>query len=260
VISKTRVPTQLDHWYQAGPPACSVLWLIGGNHDLAVAMARLTRALAPLHCRAASCRTGSRPPLLAGHIGSDPLLQGRLEFAGAAIDATTNPIVRHPSSRTSACEVVSVRPEGQPRLWALLAESSGLRMCAALFPGTAAPAEGWIYSAARLVLTAGSNLLNRDSGAAEDALLHSFLAGTLRAGGIAVTTGGLELCGPGFALTGTDQHIDQAQAVFSDSPELDEQLVRHSLQLAGPWSAPAYNAYRYQPETGRWARAAPAPP
>jgi hypothetical protein len=265
VISKTRVRTELDCWYQATPPVCSVLWLTGSGDDLAAAMTRLARALAPPHCQAASCRTGSQPPVLAGQPGFDLLLEGRLEFGGTAIDTSASPVVRHPASKASACEVASVRPEGQPRLWTLLAASRGLRLCAALFPGDTTPAENWIYSAARLVLVAGSSLLNRGSLTAEDAMLQAFLAATLQAGGIAVIKGALELCGPGFALTGADHHIDQAESAFGGAPgpdeqdEQDEQLVRHSLELAGPWSARAHRPYGYDPETARWTRAAPAP-
>lgn len=253
VIGKTRVQTELDYWFQAAPPACSVLWLIGSDNDLAAAMTRLTHTLAPVHCQAAACRTGARPPVFADQPGCDRLLEGKLEFAGTAIDTAISSIVRNPSSKTSACEVASVHPEGHDRLWALLAESRGLRPCAALFPGSATPPEDWIWSAARLVLVAGTNMLNRDPHA-DDGLLQGFLAGTVQAGGIAVIKGGLELCGPGFALTGTEQHINEAEAVFSDAPDLDEHLVRRSLHLAGPWSAQAHLPYQYRPDTGRWTR------
>jgi hypothetical protein len=83
----------------------------------------------------------------------------------------------------------------------VLAHEPGLRLCAALFPRVTTVPESWVYSAARLVMVGGTDVLNWGAGGALGGLLHAFLTETLQAGGIAVISGGLELCGPGVALT-----------------------------------------------------------
>lgn len=77
------------------------------------------------------------------------------------------------------------------------------------YRGAITPAR--IYSAIRLVMVAGTNVLSRGTLGAMDGLLQAFLAGTLEAGGIAVITGGLEFCGPGVALTGSVDYLDRAE-------------------------------------------------
>jgi hypothetical protein len=257
MIERARVESELDYWFRSEPPACSVLWLLGGHEDLVAAMVALALALAPLECRAASCRAGSPPGLLAGVPGCEVVLEARLQFAGSAIDATSSPIVRHVSSRASVCEVACIDTAGQVGLWDLLSSARGLRLCVGLFPGSSQVPDSWIYSAARLALAAGTNLLRMGSRDPEDGLLHGFLADTLRADGIAVIKGGLELASPGLALTGLPERIDQVEHVLGGTRAADDTLVRRSVQLAGPWSTAAYRGYRYQPDTNRWAAGGP---
>ncbi len=102
-------------------------------------------------------------------------------------------------------------------------------------------------------MIAGTNVLAMGSDV-QDGLLHGFLADTLQMGGIALIKGALELCGQGVALTGIADHIDQVEQVFADVQRADDVQVRHSVELAGPWSSPAYRAYRQMQETGRWTR------
>ena len=78
-----------------------------------------------------------------------------------------------------------------------------------------------------------------------------------RADGIAVTSGGLELCGPGVALTGPRDQISQAERALGQTRPADETLVRRSLELAGPWTAPARRLYQQSPATRRWVAARP---
>lgn len=111
----------------------------------------------------------------------------------------------------------------------------------------------WIYSALRLVLVAGTSALNRDTASCgQDVLLHAFLANTLQGGGLAAIRGGLGLCGPGVALSGSPAAIDEAQQAFTTAARADDLQVRRSVALAGPWSAPGYRLYRQSPDSGRW--------
>ena len=104
-------------------------------------------------------------------------------------------------------------------------------------------------------MVAGTNVLNRGAGGALDALLHGFLTDTLQAGGIAVISGGLELCGPRVALTGSREQINQAEHALGETRREDEALVRHSLELAGPWTGPARRQHQRSPAAGRWVAA-----
>jgi hypothetical protein len=101
-------------------------------------------------------------------------------------------------------------------------------------------------------MVAGTKVLSRGAPSAMDGLLQAFLADTLQAGGIAVITGGLELCGPGVALTGSVDDVDRAERAVGKAEGADDLLVRHSLQIAGPWAAPGYRQYQQSPQSGRW--------
>lgn len=98
-------------------------------------------------------------------------------------------------------------------------------------------------------------MLNRGAGGALDALLQAFLTDTLQAGGIALISGGMELCGPGIALTGSSEQVNQAQHALGETRRADETLVQRSLELAGPWTGPARRAYQRLPATNRWVTA-----
>lgn len=87
-------------------------------------------------------------------------------------------------------------------------------------------------------------------------LLHAFLADTLQANGIAAIKGGLELCGPGIALTGSAAAIDKAEELFGAHPRVADPQLSHSVELAGPWSVSSRSGYRYSPEKDRWVAAA----
>ena len=247
-----RVQSELDFWFSGDPPVCSVLWLLGDQQDdVMPALRRIGSGLAPLQLAVAGCAPSSRPRPLARLVGAELLLEASVEFSGRALADSPSPIVRHESSTGSACEVVSADAEAA-ETWRVVASGRGLRRCAALFPGADGVPDGWIYSAARMVMVAGTNVLSRGAPSAMDGLLQAFLADTLQAGGIAVTTGGLELCGPGVALTGTADHIDRAVRAVGAVQDADEPRVRHSFELSGPWAAPAHRQYRQSPQSGRW--------
>ena len=252
MITVARVETELDFWFSGDPPVCSVLWLLGDLQDEVVpTLTRVGASLAPLRCGVACCVPSSRPRPLAGLAGAEPLLGASVDFAGRTLADSSSPVVRHETSTGSACDVAAVDADVDAT-WQVVASGRGLRHCAAMFPGANGVPEGWIYSAIRMVMVAGTNLLNRGMGGAVDGLLQAFLADTLQAGGIAVITGGLELCGPGVALTGAVDHIDRAERAVRKAEGADGLLVRHSLELAGPWSAPARRPYRQSLQTGRW--------
>lgn len=257
MITTARVETELDYWFSAEPPACSVLWLMGDSQaEMPPALVRVGAGLAPLRCGAASCVPWSRPRTLSGLTGAELLLEATTSFAGDAMTNSSSPIVRHESSRGSACEVVCADAQAEG-VWQVLASRPGLRLCAALFPRATTVPDSWVYSAARLVLVGGTNVLNRRTGGALDGLLHAFLTDTLGAGGIAVISGGLELCGPGVALTGSTDQISQAEHALGETRHADQALVRRSLELAGPWTGPARRPYLPSPTTGRWVTAHP---
>ena len=252
MLTVARVESELDFRFSGDPPVCSVLWLLGDlQDDVMPTLGRIGSGLAPLRCAVAGCASSSRPRPLAGLAGAALLMEATVKFAGRALTDSPSPIVRHESSTGSACEVASVDAEAEGT-WQVVASGRGLRRCAALFPGADGVPDGWIYSAARKLMVAGTNVLNRGAPSAMDGLLQNFLADTLQAGGIGVTTGGLELCGPGVALTGTADHIDKAERAVGKAQGADESLVRHSLELAGPWAAPAHRQYRQSPRSGRW--------
>jgi hypothetical protein len=204
----------------------------------------------------ASCVPWTRPQTLAGLTGAELLLEATTGFAGGALTNSSSPIVRHETSRGSACEVVSVDAQAEGA-WQVLASRPGLGLCAALFPRARTVPDGWVYSAVRLVMVGGTNVLNRGVGGALDGLLHAFLTDTLQAGGIAVISGGLELCGPGVALTGSKEQINQAERFLGETRQADETLVRHSVELAGPWTGPARRHCQRSAASGRWVAAHP---
>jgi hypothetical protein len=198
VITLARVESELDYWFSGEPPECSVLWLIGSPESLFSALAELAASLHPRPmCAAAACSSKTRPLPFATASSSERLLQANLEFAGSALGNNSSSIIRHPSSRGSVGEVVSVDPSHSSEIWRLLATANGLRICGALFPAAVPVPDDWIYSALRLVMIAGTSVLNRGvASGARDALLHAFLADTLQADGIAAIKGGLELWVP----------------------------------------------------------------
>jgi hypothetical protein len=119
--------------------------------------------------------------------------------------------------------------------------------------GGAVP-DDWIYSAMRLVMIAGTFALNRGAGhlGVQDALLHAFMADTMRGGGLAVIKVLTEECGPGVALTGSAAAIDEAEHAFATAVRVEDVRVRHSLAIGGPWPAPGYREYKQSPDSSRW--------
>jgi hypothetical protein len=252
MITIARIESELDYWFRADPPVCSVLWLIGSPGELVPALTRFTGQLGQPECRAAACVPRTRRPPFAAAAGQYELLRAELDLAGSAIEDAPDPLLRHPSSKGSVCEVVSADPAADG-IWRTLAAAHGLQACAGVFPpGGTVPGQ-WIYSAMRLAMIAGTTALNRGTASGgQDALLHAFLADTLQGGGLAAIKGNLELCGPGVALTGSPAAIDQAQRAFSIAAHPDDVQVRHSVELAGPWSAPGHRAFKQSPGSGRW--------
>jgi hypothetical protein len=252
VITVARIESELDYWFSADPPLCSVLWLIGSPGELVPALTRLAGQLGWAECRAAACTPRTRPSPFRAGTSHQELLRAELGLAGSAIEDTRSPILRHPSSRGSACEVVSADPAAD-EIWRTLATANGLRVCAGLFPSGGSVPGDWIYSALRLVMIAGTTALNRGAAlGGQDALLHAFMADTLQGDGLAAIKGSLELCGPGVALTGSPAAIDEAQQAFATAARAEDVQIRHSLALAGPWSAPGHRAYKQSPDSDRW--------
>jgi hypothetical protein len=253
MITVARIESELDYWFSSDPPVCSVLWLIGDPEELVQALARLAGQLGWVECRAAACAPRTRPSLFSAAAGRQDLLRAEFDVAGSLIETARSPILRHPSSKGSVCEVVSAEPAADG-VWRTLATAPGLCACAGLFQSGGAVPDDWIYSAMRLVMISGTTALNRGVAArgGQDALLHAFLADTLQGGGLAVIKGVFEQCGPGVALTGSPAVIDEAQHAFAAAARLEDVQVRHSLALGGPWSAPGYRAYQQLPDSGRW--------
>jgi len=253
VITVARIESELDYWFSADLPVCSVLWLIGGPEELVPALARLAGQLGWVECRAAACAPRNRPSLFPAVAGQQGLLRAEFDLAGSAIEDARSPILRHPSSKGSVCEVVSAEPAAD-RVWRTLATATGLRVCAGLFQSSGAVPDDWNYSAMRLVMIAGTTALNRGvaAGSGQEALLHAFMADTLQGGGLAVIKGVFEECGPGVVLTGSPAAIDEAQHAFATAARVEDVQVRHSLAIGGPWSAPGYRQYKKSPDSGRW--------
>jgi hypothetical protein len=169
---------------------CSVLWLIGCPEELVPALARFAGQLGWAECRAAACAPRTRPSLFPAVAGQQELLRAGFDLAGSAIEDMRSPILRHPASKGSVCEVVSAEPAADG-VWRTLATAHGLRVCAGLFQSGGTVSGDWIYSAVRLVMIAGTAALNRGvgggAGGVQYALLHAFLADTLQGGGLAAT-------------------------------------------------------------------------
>jgi hypothetical protein len=227
--------------------------VVGPPESVVPVLAGLPEHLGPLTFGAAACVPKSRPLPFASVLGCDELLHAELDFSGPAIEHASSPIIRHPSSAGSAAEVVSSDPLRGEEIWRLLAASSGLRVIAGLFPSASQVPEDWTYSSMRLVMTAGTDVLTRGSAQGPlNAALQAFLTDTLKADGIAAVKGALELCGAGVALTGSIAAIDQVEQVFAGVAPADDMQVRHSVELAGPWSSPNYRAYQRSAGKGRW--------
>jgi hypothetical protein len=212
VITVTRVESELDCWFGPSAPVCSVLWLLGLPADLVPALAQLSAGLDPLQCLAAACSARTRPLPFAEASECRQLMLADLGFTGTAVEEASSPLIRTTLSAGSACQVVSAGPSGGAGIWPVLAAGRGLQVCAGLFPADAAVPDEWAYAATRMVMIAGTLVLNRGQAlGVQDALLHSFLAVTLQAGGIAVIKGSLEMCGPGLALTGSAADFFRAE-------------------------------------------------
>ena len=249
MITVARVESELACWFSSSPPVCSVLWLLGSREDLVSALAELSAGLDHVQWRAAACAARTRSLPFQEASGCRQLLLADLGFTGTAVEQASSLLIRKPAAGGSACQVAS----GGAGIWPVLAAGRGLEVCAGLFPAEVTVPDEWAYAATRMVMISGTLVLNRGQALrVRDALLHSFLAATLQAGGVAATKGGLEMCGPGLAFTGTAAAIDRVQDCFLAALFADEVQLRHSLQVAGPWASPAYPAYRSSPESGRW--------
>jgi hypothetical protein len=252
VITVARIESELDYWFSADLPVCSVLWLIGGPEELVPALARLAGQLGWAECRAAACAPRTRPSPFPAVAGRQELLRAEFDLAGSAIEDARRPILRHPASKGSVCEVVSAEPAADG-VWRTLATAHGLQACAALFQSGSTVPDDWIYSAMRLVMITGTAALNCGAGGVRDALLHAFMADTLQGGGLAITKVVTEECGAGVALTGSPAAIDEAQRAFATAARAEDVRVRHSLAIGGPWSAQVGGrAYEQSPDSGRW--------
>jgi len=162
MIRLARVESELDYWFSGEPPNCSILWLIAAPEGLVSALTELAASVEPQSvCGAAVCSPVTRPPSLGPAFGGEQLLQAKVEFEGGAIDNASSLIIRHPSSRGSVGQVVSSVPSRSEGVWRLLATATGLRVCAGMFPAAVSVPDDWTYSALRLVMNAGTSLLNR---------------------------------------------------------------------------------------------------
>jgi hypothetical protein len=254
VITVARIESELDYQFSADLPVCSVLWLLGRPDELVPALARLAGPPGWAECRAAACTPRTLPSRFPAVAGQHELLRAEFDLAGSALEHARSPILRHPVSKGSVCEVVSAEPAADGP-WRALATAEGLRVCAALFRSGGTVPDDWIFSAMRLVMIAGTAALNRGAGrlGVQDALLHAFMADTLQGGGLAVTKVVTEECGAGVALTGSPAAIDEAQRAFATAARAEDVQVRHSLAIGGPWSAPvSVRAYEQSRDSGRW--------
>jgi hypothetical protein len=95
-------------------------------------------------------------PPFSGVEGYEELLRADLGFTGSAVEAAASPIVRHPSSSGSSCQVVSAAPSQAGEIWQLMTAAGRVLVCAGLFPAAAPASEDWIFSALRLVLVGGT--------------------------------------------------------------------------------------------------------
>jgi hypothetical protein len=254
VITVARIESELNCWFSPDLPVCSVLWLLGGPDELVPALVRLAGQLGWAECRVAACAPGTRPSLFPAVAGQQELLRAEFDLAGSVLENTPSPILRHPLSKGSVCEVVSAEPAADG-VWQALATARGLRACAGLFQSGGVVPDAWVYSAMRLVMIAGTIALDRGAGdlGVQDALLHGFLADSLQGGGLAITRVFPEYGGSGVALTGSPAAIDEAQWAFATAAPVKDADVRHSMTIGGPWSpAPGWRAYEQSPENSRW--------
>ena len=225
MITVACIESELDYWFSADLPVCSVLWLIGRPEELVPALARFAGRLGWAECWAAACAPRTRPSLFPAVAGQQELLRAGFDLVGSAIEDMRSPIRRHPASEGSVCEVVSAEPAADG-VWRSLATAHGLWVCAGLFQSGGMVPGDWIYSAMRLVMIAGTAALNRGvgggAGGVQDALLHAFLADTLQGGGLAVSKVVTEKCGAGVALTGRPAAIDEAQRAFATAARVED--------------------------------------
>ena len=222
-MQTTRIEAELDASL-APDNACSVLWLVPeGEGDLERAMS----VAAALPARSAW-----------GFLGAWERSKLR-QSAAADISRSSRMSAQYILGDTQMqADLLALDPMRDGWFWSIFAgRASPHQICAALVPAQARLPTGWTVAGLQLVLTAAARQARPGASHAFvlRALEQAFLAETVVAGGIAATRLRAELLGPGIALTGSGELIDEVASELGDSRAVDPLLVERSRYLSGDW-------------------------
>jgi hypothetical protein len=221
--------------------ARSVIWLIDRDRQLAGFIGGLLRELAPEECWGIVSDTVDLvgpitfeppAPTLSAQLGLDVAARREITFVGG--EMLFGAVVFE--SASFRCEIAAIPTADVSPFWGLFLHNQPGPF-ATVFPAGLTGAGRWVDAAAHLSLVEGAFPLKFAASGSDvvRSLREAFFDQTIHSGGFAMTKISPEMVGPGVAITGERNQIDNVEAFLRGQSRVDAISLARARQLASHW-------------------------